>query len=128
MKEDTWKALEKMFCEHPILKAGPVPAEELCAAEAELGIPLTEDYREFVLRYGGAMVGAYPVFGLRRALPMGKDDGSFVNVTRPYRRQRWPGVDMWAVISTDHAGNPIGLDEHGKIWVCDHDARAVQEI
>jgi hypothetical protein len=26
----------------------------------------------------------------------------------------------------DHAGNPVGIDSEGRVWISDHDARAVQ--
>jgi hypothetical protein len=128
MKEETWRALEGLFSEHPIMKAGEVDSEEIAEAEHVIGIALDADYKEFVRRYGGAIVGPFRIFGLRRAVPMGKDDGSFIEVTQSFRKQRWPGVDTWAVVSMDQAGNPVGLDAEGKIWIYDHDARAAQII
>lgn len=128
MKSDTWQALDELYATHPIMKAESVPYEEIDSAFAEIAFGLPDDYREFIHRYGGAIVGAFPVFGLRRAGPMGVDDGSFIEVTESFRRQRWPGVENWAVISTDHAGNPIGLDAEGKVWIYDHDACAAQVI
>jgi len=128
MKANTWQILEKLYSESPILKAEPVDAAEIAAAEAELGVPLSRDYKEFIARYGGGIVGPFPIFGLRKAAPMAKNEGSFVEVTKTFRRQGWPDVKKWAVISVDHAGNPIGLDGVGKVWVSDHEARAVQVI
>jgi hypothetical protein len=128
MRNETWRALDDIFSRTPILKAEEVESDEIAAAEREVGVALAADYKEFVRRYGGAIVGPFRVFGLRRALPMGRDEGSFVEVTNSFRRQRWPGVEKWAVISTDHAGNPVGLDADGRVWVSDHDARAVQAI
>jgi hypothetical protein len=128
MRDETWQALEDLFSRTPILKAGAVDLDEIVAAEQEVGIPLGADYREFVHRYGGAFVGPFPVFGLRKALPMGRNEVSFVEVTKTFRQQGWPGVEKWAVISKDHAGNPVGLDAEGKVWIYDHDARAVQLI
>jgi hypothetical protein len=59
---------------------------------------------------------------------MGKNESSFVEVTAKFRRQFWPGADRWAIISMDHSGNPIGLDETGRVWISDHDAGAIQVI
>jgi hypothetical protein len=128
MKDETWKALEELFSEHPILKAGEVDSEEIAEAEKAIGIVLDADYKEFIHRYGGAIVGPFRIFGLRRAIPMGNEEESFIEVTKSFRKQRWPGVDKWAVVSMDHAGNPVGLDAEGKVWIYDHDFRAAQII
>src|SRR6266496_3330558 len=106
MRPDTWQKLEEMFARHPIMKAESVPYEEIDACAANIVFQLDYDYREFIHRYGGAIVGRFPVYGLRKAKPMGKEAESFLAITHHFRRQRWPGVDKWAVISTDHAGNP----------------------
>jgi len=77
---------------------------------------------------GGGMVGPYPIFGLRPVDVMGTDQWSVVDVTRHYRSDGVPGVDKWAVISEDHAGNPIGMDGEGVIWIHDHDFGGVSTI
>ena len=126
MREETWKALEDMFSAHPILRARAVAVKEILTAEAELGMRLSDDYKQFVCRYGGAIVGPFPIFGLRRAAPMARNEASFVDLTNDFKKRAWPGVERWAIISIDHAGNPVGLDNQGKIWISDHDSRAVQ--
>ncbi len=128
MKNETWQVLDDLFSRMPSLKAEPVDPSEIAAAAAEIGVPLNSDYAAFVTRYGGAIVGPFRIFGLRKAIPMGKNEASFVEVTKGFRRQGWPGVENWAVISVDHAGNPVGLDEEGKVWISDHDAGAMQII
>jgi hypothetical protein len=44
-----------------------VPSSEIDRAEQHIGVKFTPDYREFLERYGGAMVGSLPMLGLRRA-------------------------------------------------------------
>jgi hypothetical protein len=122
MKDDTWRALEDLFKKYPIMRASSVPGEEIDIAEAEAGVRLSSDYRDFVSKFGGAVVGPYSVFGLRQADAMGPEECSFLEITRKFRAQGWPGVNEWAVISMDHAGNPIGMSEDGRIWCSDHDA------
>jgi hypothetical protein len=128
MRNETWEALDSQFSETPILKAESVELDEIVAAERRLSVPLVDDYREFIRRYGGAIVGPFPVYGLRKAGPMGNREGSFLEITEAFRQKGWPGVENWVVISMDHGGNPIGLDADGKIWISDHDAGAVQVI
>ncbi len=85
MRKDTWNAIEAMFARFPILRAEAVTYREIDAASQSVGIPFPNDYREFVSRYGGAIVGPHPVFGLRRAEPMGRDESSVVEVIRLQR-------------------------------------------
>jgi hypothetical protein len=128
MREEIWQALDELFSRSPILKAEPVPPSEIAAAEAEIGFVLSPDYKDFIARYGGAIVGPFRIFGLRRAISMGKNEGSFVEITNIFRGQHWPGIDKLAVISMDHGGNPVCLDASGKIWISDHDVGGIQSI
>lgn len=125
MREQTWQALEDLFSKSPRLRAEGVERSEVIDLEREVGVKLAEDYKEFIRRYGGAMVKACPVYGVRRAASMVPGE-TLVEVTKEFRQQHWPGVENWAVISTDHAGNPIGLDAEGNVWISDHDFRAIQ--
>ena len=129
MKPDTWDHLEQEASEFPMMRASELPSEsEVDAASKEIGIPFPEDYREFLLRYGGAMVGPYPIFGLRPAEVMGKSRCSVVDVTRQVRSSGLDGVSNWIVFSEDHAGNPIGMDADGKVWIYDHDFGGVTKL
>ena len=126
MRESTWHAIEAIFETAPMLRAEQVSLNEIAMAAQELGLPFDADYREFISRYGGAIVGPYPIFGLRRAEPMGKNEASVVEVTRRFQQKGWPGTDRWVVFSIDHAGNPIGFDAEGKVWISDHDHGGIQ--
>ena len=122
MRQDTWDALDALFSKHPVMRAEPVPRDEVDSAFADLRFPVVTDFRDFVRRYGGAIVGPYPIFGLRQAVAMGGEEVSFVAVTHNFRDQVWRGVDDWLVVSMDHAGNPIGISKDGRVWCSDHDA------
>jgi len=121
MKTETLAALAAFFAEFPFLKAEPVPRAEVDAAFAKVHFPLPNDYKHFVEVYGGAIVGPYRIYGLRRSKPMGNDEESALAVTEQFSKQSWPGVENWLVISTDHCGNPIGMAADGKVWISDHD-------
>jgi hypothetical protein len=118
---ETIERLDAEFAEFPILRADAPSEAEIARAEQAIGVPFPDDYREFLLRYGGAMVGPYPIFGLRPVGVMGVSHWSVVEVTRHHRSDGVPGVDGWVVISEDQAGNPIGVDREGAIWIHDHD-------
>ena len=128
MREDTLRLLERDFQRFPFLRAEPVPEEEVNGASDEVGVAFSPDYREFVKLFGGAIVGAFPIIGLRAAEPMGRRQSSVVVATQHFRDEEWPGADSWAVISIDQAGNPIGLAADGSIWISDHDFGQVQRI
>jgi cell wall assembly regulator SMI1 len=129
MTPDTIDRLDARFAEFPMLRAADPPSEaEIMQAEQQIGVLFPDDYRQFLLRYGGAMVGAYPVFGLRPVDVMGVSHWSVLDVTRHYRSDGVPGTDQWTVISEDHAGNPIGMDQDGVIWIHDHDFGGISPI
>lgn len=127
MTDDTWTRLEAAFVRFPTLKAEPVPAAEVGAASATLRLPFPLDYREFLERYGAAIVGPFPIFGLRPVEPMG-NEWSVVDVNRRYRVDNWPGVENWLVVSADHSGNPIGIDGDGRLWISDHDLGGISPV
>lgn len=129
MKPETLLRLEELFESMPVLVAGgPVSPEEITDAERQIGIPLPRDYREFVERYGGAIVGSLPIFGLRHAEAMPRRAFSVVDMTKRMRADRWEPTDEWAVISMDLGGNPIGINSTGEVWISDHDFREVRKI
>ncbi len=121
MKDDTWQLLERDFVRFPILRAEPVTPEEVDEASAAVGLPFPADYREFLLRYGGAVVGPFPILGLRKAYVMGEGAWNVVEVNRGYREDGYPGINQWLLISIDQAGNPFGIAPDGRVWVSDHD-------
>ncbi len=128
MNQSTWAKLERMFRENPVMMATPVARPEIDQAEAALGVRFPSDYVDFVHRYGGALVGRFPVIGLRQAPAMGNEQSSIVEITNRFRNERWLGLEGRAVISVDHSGNPILVDEKGVIWMSDHDAGEVVQI
>ena len=122
MMGSTIELLNAAFSEFPIMVADTCPAiEEINAAETALGIPFSLDYRVFLEKYGAAMVGPYPIFGLRQVEVMGNDEWSVVDMTKRFRNEGVPEIQAWIVFSMDHAGNPIGMDSKGGTWIYDHD-------
>ncbi len=121
MKKSTFEKLENLFDEFPFMKSEPVSIDELSNAEKKLGVRFTPDYKEFVQKYGGAIVGSFPIYGLRQADPMDDKLWSVYSVTMHYRNEGWPCVENLYIISSDHADNPVGITNVGKIVSYDHD-------
>lgn len=129
MNPRTSERLEQQFATLPITVASEVPSEdEITASALAIGCSFHEDYVDFLRRYGGAMVGSLPVFGLRPVEVMGNDWWSVVELTRRFREQGWPGVNEWYVISDDGFGNPIGVARDGRVMISDHNFGGVSVL
>jgi hypothetical protein len=122
MNPETMARLMDKLSESPILRAESLPsAVEIDDASREVGVPFSTDYRDFLLTFGAAMVGPSPIYGLRPVEVMGDDSWSVVAMTKQFREDEVPEATGWVIISTDHAGNPVGMDRDGAIWIHDHD-------
>jgi hypothetical protein len=120
--------LDRMFAEFPTMRANEVPQPiEIDAAAEALGVRFPDSYRDFLLRYGGAIVGPYPIYGLRPVETMGAW-WSVKTVTEDFRSQGVNALLNWVIFSGDHAGNPIGFDAQGEVWIYDHDFGGVTAL
>ncbi len=128
MKPSTWQKIETLFLEFPMMKANSIHESEIQNAEKILGASFNEDYRKFIKKYGGAILGAHPIYGLKHASPMDRHLWSVVDVTEKYRKDNWYGIEDWYIISTDHSDNPIGINKHGEVYISDHDFGVVDKI
>jgi hypothetical protein len=129
MMRDTVDRLRSEFAEFPMMSAKTLPtALEADIASADIGIPFSSDYREFLLEFGAAMVGPYPIYGLRPVVVMGDDSWSVIAMTKRFREDNIPAADGWIVVSSDHSGNPVGMDRDGVIWIHDHDFGGVAQL
>jgi len=121
MMAATWDLLDAEFERFPVLRgAADTTRTEIDRASREIGIAFQQDYAEFVRRYGAAIVGAYPIFGLRKVDAMGLM-WSVIDANLEYRSKLWPGINEWLIVSSDLAGNPVGISRDESIWLSDHD-------
>jgi hypothetical protein len=120
MHGETWAKIEKGFRRWPKSRASAVDSAEFEQAMQAYG-PVDPDYREFVLRYGGGIVGPNPIYGLRRADWMGTIGGKSTapDVTQWFREKKWLGIDDWLIFSVDQGGNPVGFAKNGTVWLSD---------
>src|SRR5262245_23923021 len=117
VNEETWETIEERYRRSPETKATAVAAAEFDQAMSVFGTRIDPDYREYVLRYGGGLVGPNPIYGLRRAEWMGAigGNGTAPDITRWFRDKCWPGTQNWLVFSIDQGGNPIGFATDGTV-------------
>jgi len=121
MNEETWKVIEERFSRWPQDRASPVDAAEFDQAMTDFAPNVDEDYRAFVLRYGGGFVGPNPIYGLRKAEWMGTVGGKATapELTQLFRGKQWPAVQDWLIFSIDQGGNPVGLAQDRTVWLSD---------
>jgi SMI1-KNR4 cell-wall len=128
MIDRLFQVLDAEFEEFPVLVAAAAAPAEVDAIAAYAGFALPPSYRRFVERYGAAIVGALPVYGVGAAEAMAKSSASVVAVTEQFRSEKWPGTLSSLVISMDQAGNAITMGECGRIGSFDHDSGQDIEI
>lgn len=128
MKQRLKEKLKILFEKYPVLVGEPVPENEVHALEEFCGYDLPEAYTSFVREFGGAIVGSYPIYGLRRAHAMAKNETSAIEMTNYFKGQKWPGIEGWFVVSSNLSGSPIGLTRSGEIWVSDHEFGVIERI
>jgi len=128
MTKETIERLKRELSVSPIMAAKSCPTPvEIKEASRTLGVAFSSDFIDFLTHIGGAMAGAYPLFGLRPVEVMEDHRWSVVQVTKEYRNQLEEVAD-WVIFSEDHAGNPIGFDSSGVVWIHDHDFGGVSKI
>ena len=127
MKEATWKALEEQFSRFPVMRGIGGTADAVRAAQDALGSQFHPDYRDFLYRYGSAMVGAHAVYGVEQVTTLGSD-WSVVALSQRFRKDGWPGVANWYVISSSGDGSPIGIANDGSVWISDHLTGVVRQL
>jgi hypothetical protein len=55
-------------------------------------------------------------------------DESVVDLTRRFQADGWRGTENWYVISFDGAGNPVGMDRDGHVWLSDHNSGDIVDV
>lgn len=117
-----WGMLKELFQKQPELQAGPAKNAEIQKAEKEICLNFSNEYKKFLLLYGGALLPGHDIYGLKRQRSMASN-WSVVQNTHFYKeKQKWPGIEDWYIVSDDGSGNPIGIDPEGRVWLSDHDA------
>ncbi|TDU63234.1 SMI1/KNR4 family protein SUKH-1 [Prosthecobacter fusiformis] len=127
MNEKLLKWLKQDQLQTPFMYGEAVPESELANVEKQIGFYLPDDYRQFVIIFGGGTVMSEHIFGLRLSETLGVDDLALIQ-TKRFREDGWPGVEQLLVISIDPSGNPIGLNKSGEIIMSDIDVGVVKVV
>lgn len=95
----------------------------IIAAENVLGVQFPEDYRNFLLRYGGGYLGGNEIFGLPPEIEyLEEPDLHVVFVTKEYRRL-WE-VSSFCVVLMDFDGDEFYVldcaSDEASVWLHIH--------
>ncbi len=104
---------------HELFRGRGCSLADIARAQDALGVLFHEDYKAFVMTFGGSFVGA-PIYGFNNSSLL--ESSTVVDLTERFRSDRWPGADDAYVISFDMAGNPVMVDPSGAVITYDHDS------
>jgi cell wall assembly regulator SMI1 len=128
VNSETWQKLDDLFLKYPFLCSEQVTESEIEKVVLEMGLSFPSDYQEFIRRYGGAIVGALPIFGLRKADPMGEDEWHIAEINKKYKDDHYPILDNWVIVSVDQSDNPIGINTEGTVVLFDHNSKEIVKV
>ena len=121
MEDDLISTLRDRCSSYPFMFARAATLEEIRAEEKRVGMMFPNQYCEFLKIWGGAMIGAYPIFGTDAVDLMDTRLNTVSSVTEFYREQGWRDVDSNLVVSQNHGGDPVLLTADGSLFVSSHD-------
>jgi hypothetical protein len=106
----------------------PATQEEIANAEQRLNVRFHEDYVRFIRMFGGVYAGL-SVHAFSNASSIGNE--TIIDLTLDFREQctELPFGDVLRtsyVISIDGSGDPIIIDQTGKVFICYHDTGEVE--
>jgi len=119
MTDRTWNLIDESLENAPSFKAGGLGYTEIDKLSKNYGVTLDVDHREFIHRYGAAVVGSFTIFGIGTCKMMGVDEDSVFKITQKFKDDQWMGVENWLIFSMDFSGNPVGITEKGEVWISD---------
>jgi len=82
---------------------------------------VSSQYQEFLKFSGGAIIGAYPLYGVSSVELMDAHFNTVSKVTNKYEDDRMIEKGRFLVISENHAGDPICLNMDGAVVEFSHD-------
>ncbi|KOR89161.1 SMI1/KNR4 family protein [Paenibacillus solani] len=130
MNEALMERLQKFLSreDRASLVGCPATQEEISHAEQLLNVSFHEDYLRFIRMFGGAYAGL-PIHAFSNGSSIGNE--TIVDLTLDFREQckELPfGEELRVsyVISIDGSGDPIIIDQTGKVFICYHDTGEVK--
>lgn len=113
-----------------MLVGTPASEEEIATAEQQLKINFHEDYVQFIKTFGGAYAGL-AIHAFSNGSSLGNE--TVVDLTLGFREQFKEHLfaevlQTSYVISIDGSGDPIIINQAGKVFICYHDTGEFKQI
>jgi len=106
----------------------PASLEEIVKAQQRLNVNFHEDYIHFIKTFGGAYAGL-AIHAFSNGSSLGNE--TVVDLTLEFREQfkELPFAEVLRtsyVISMDGSGDPIFINQAGKVFICYHDTGEIK--
>ena len=111
--------LDLFFLKNQIALGTKCSEKDIKLIENSLGEKLSDTHKEFLLKYGGSIVGDLAIYGLINSELM--DENTVVELTESFVNDGVRLKKGQYVFSYDGSGNPIIQDTNGQILFFDHD-------
>jgi len=121
MSDEIYLRLNELKKKYPFMYSKPATEEELMILESYSGWRIPEECIEFLRFSSGAVVGAYPIYGVNPNELMGKNRNTIISATTDFRLDGWSFGEEFIVISENHAGDPVLLNKDGFVLMQSHD-------
>lgn len=130
MKQELLNRLHLFYAKNPVLRGSPANLEQIANAEKKLNARMSDDYKEFILIFGGAYIGL-DLHAFINGDALGKE--SVVELTDNARRlfngkNLFPEINESIVVADDGSGNPIATDPEGRVVLFDYDTEEKQVL
>ncbi|BBI33469.1 SMI1/KNR4 family protein [Cohnella abietis] len=108
----------------------PASEEEIAKAQQQLNVNFHEYYLHFIRTFGGAYAGL-AVYAFSNGSSLGNE--TVVDLTLGFREQfkELPFAEVLRtsyVISMDGSGDPIIINQSGKVFICYHDTGEIKLV
>ncbi|OSI24579.1 SMI1/KNR4 family protein [Neisseria dumasiana] len=122
MRIEIMNLLHEYFRDNPDFRGSPAKNDEIKNAENILDVKFNDDYVEFIKTFGGACVGI-DVHAFDNPIIIGKE--TVIELTQGFQKLlklHGKSMNKFYAISDDGSGNPIIMNEEGKIAIYYHDS------
>ncbi|WP_311549775.1 SMI1/KNR4 family protein [Prevotella aurantiaca] len=122
--------MSAFFIKSPTLLGVAATNEQIEITEKVLLVVMDNDFKEFILNFGGAYEGI-AIYAFKNGTSIGKE--TIIDLTMNARNlfntaNLFPEINNCLVFSDDGAGNPIAIAPNGEVILFDYDIEEKQKL
>ena len=121
-KNNLFNKLHEFFKKNPVASGQPTTEEEVLIIQKKLNLTLNDEFKKFTMDFGGCVIGDKEIYGIHNSELLGDETIIDININEELF------LDKNLVIGFDSFGNPIFIDEFGKIYIYDVDENNYSKI